>query len=276
MRLKDKVAIVTGAGQKQGEGIGNGRATAITFAREGAQLLLVNRSMESLEETRLAIEDEGYSAACMVADISLEDDCRKIAQEAVAQFGRIDIVHNNVGVGRLDGDTVKLDLADWRDTLDVNLSGAMLISKHTLPAMRAQKSGCITHVSSIAAVSSYPLIAYKVSKSALNEFTRWLAFENAPYNIRCNVLMLGFIDTPLAIEGYHAATQKPREEIRRERDKSVPMGRMGVGSLRAIPGLRRRILYNRRSAPGGWRPFVSRGLVAGGPCLYEPGIRNRK
>lgn len=228
MRLKDKVAVVTGAGQAQGEGIGNGRATAITFAREGAQLLLANRSIESLEGTKRALEEEGYSATCLVADISQEEDCRKIAREAVAQFGRIDIVHNNVGIGRLDGDTAKIDLADWRDTMDVNLSGAMLICKHTLPVMREQKSGCITNVSSTAAVASYPLISYKASKVALNEFTRWLAFENAPYNIRCNVLMLGFIDTPMAIEGYHSATHKPREEIRRERDHSVPMGRMGT------------------------------------------------
>lgn len=101
MRLKDKVAVVTGAGQAQGEGIGNGRATAITFAREGAQLLLANRSIESLEGTKRALEEEGYSATCLVADISQEEDCRKIAREAVAQFGRIDIVHNNVGIGGL-------------------------------------------------------------------------------------------------------------------------------------------------------------------------------
>jgi NAD(P)-dependent dehydrogenase (short-subunit alcohol dehydrogenase family) len=104
-----------------------------------------------------------------------------------------------------------------------------LISKHVLPTMRSQRSGSITHVSSVAAIASYPLIAYKTSKAALHEFVRWMAFENAPHNVRCNVIMLGLIDTPMAIEGYHAATGTPRDEIRKQRDTSVPMGRMGTG-----------------------------------------------
>ena len=94
--------------------------------------------------------------------------------------------------------------------------------------MRSQKSGSIAHVSSVAAIRSYPLIAYKTSKAALHEFVRWVAFENAPYSIRCNVIMLGFIDTPMAIEGYHRATGTPRETLRSQRDAQVPMRRMGT------------------------------------------------
>jgi NAD(P)-dependent dehydrogenase (short-subunit alcohol dehydrogenase family) len=104
----------------------------------------------------------------------------------------------------------------------------MLISKHVLPIMRSQQSGSITHVSSVAAIGSYPLIAYKTSKAALHEFVRWLAFENAPHNIRCNVLMLGMIDTPMAIEGYHKVTGTPRDILRKQRDAQVPMRRMGT------------------------------------------------
>jgi NAD(P)-dependent dehydrogenase (short-subunit alcohol dehydrogenase family) len=228
MRLKGKVAIITGAGQRQGENIGNGRAAAVLFAREGATLVLANRSTGSLEETRELLRKEGLDAECVVADISKEDHCAMLVKTVISKFGRIDILHNTVGVAGPDGDTAKIERSAWDNTFDVNLNGAMQISKHTLPIMRSQKSGSITHVSSVAAIASYPLIAYKTSKAALHEFVRWLAFENAPHNIRCNVLMLGFIDTPMAIEGYHEATGTPRETIRKQRDVTVPMGRMGT------------------------------------------------
>jgi NAD(P)-dependent dehydrogenase (short-subunit alcohol dehydrogenase family) len=228
MRLKGKVAVVTGAGQTQGESIGNGRAAAVRFAREGAKLVLANRSMASLEETRDLLRKDGHDAECVVADISKEDDCAALVKNAIAKFGRVDILHNNVGIGGRDGDTVNIEKSAWDNIFSVNLDGAMLISKHVLPIMRSQKSGCITHVSSVAAIASYPLIAYKTSKAALHEFVRWLAFENAPHNVRCNVLMLGLIDTPMAIEGYHRATGTPRETLRKQRDAQVPMGRMGT------------------------------------------------
>jgi NAD(P)-dependent dehydrogenase (short-subunit alcohol dehydrogenase family) len=228
MRLQGKVAVITGAGQRQGESIGNGRATAVVFAREGAKLLLANRSMASLEETRDLLRKDGFEAEYMIADISKEDDCAALVNAAVSKFGRIDILHNNAGIAGLDGDTTKIERHTWDNIFNVNLNGAMQISKHALPIMRSQKSGCITHVSSVAAIASYPLIAYKTSKAALHEFVRWLAFENAPYNIRCNVLMLGFMDTPMAIEAYHEATGAPRDTIRKQRDVSVPMGRMGT------------------------------------------------
>lgn len=228
MRLEGKVAVITGAGQAQGESIGNGRAAAVLFAREGAKLVLANRSMASLEGTRELLRKEGFDAECVTSDISSEDDCAALVKIAVSKFGRIDIVHNNVGIGSLDGDTAKIERSSWDNVFNVNLDGAMLISKHALPVMRSQKSGSITHVSSVAAISSFPLIAYKTSKAALHEFVRWLAFENAPHNIRCNVLMLGLIDTPMAIEGYHRATGTPRDTLRKQRSAQVPMGRMGT------------------------------------------------
>ncbi|MBA2398574.1 MAG: SDR family oxidoreductase [Bradyrhizobium sp.] len=228
MRLKGKVAIITGAGQQKGESIGNGRAAAVLFAREGAKLVLANRSMDSLEGTRELLHKEGFDAECVTADISNEDDCAALVNTAVAKFGRIDILHNNVGIGGLDGDTARIDKNAWDHIFSVNLDGAMLISKHTLPVMRSQRSGSITHVSSVAAIASSPLIAYKTSKAALHELVRWIAFENAPHNIRCNVLMLGMIDTPMAIEGFHQATGTPRDILRKQRDARVPMGRMGT------------------------------------------------
>jgi NAD(P)-dependent dehydrogenase (short-subunit alcohol dehydrogenase family) len=228
MRLEGKVAVVAGAGQTQGESIGNGRAAAVLFAREGAKLVLANRSSASLEGTRELLRREGFGAECVTADISKEDDCATLVSTAISKFGRIDILHNNVGIGSAEGDTIKIERSAWDNVFNVNLDGAMLISKHVLPIMRSQQSGSITHVSSVAAIGSYPLIAYKTSKAALHEFVRWLAFENAPHNIRCNVLMLGMIDTPMAIEGYHKVTGTPREILRKQRDAQVPMGRMGT------------------------------------------------
>ena len=228
MRLEGKVVVITGAGQSAGDGVGNGRAAAIQFAREGAKLLLSNRSQESLEETRRLIEEEGFDAECLVADVTVEDDCETLVRSAMERFGRVDVLHNNVGGGSPDGNTTAIDYDHWKSTFDLNVGGAMLLSKHVLPHMREQGHGVITHVSSIAAIASLPLIGYKTSKAALHEFTRFLAFENAAHNIRCNVLMLGFIDTPLAIEAYHNMTGRPRDEIRAERNAAVPMGRMGT------------------------------------------------
>jgi NAD(P)-dependent dehydrogenase (short-subunit alcohol dehydrogenase family) len=227
-RLEGKVAVIVGAGQQTGETTGNGRATAIRFAEEGAHLYLASRSAGSLEETREMVKAKGARAECRTADISSEADCAAIVSDALAKFGRIDILHNNVGIVDVDGDTATIDSAKWTNALNVNLTGAMHISKHVLPAMRNQKLGVITHVSSIAALCSYPLIAYKTSKAALHEFVRWLAFENAPHRIRCNVMMLGMIDTPMGIETYHQNSGTPRETIRKQRDAMVPFGRMGT------------------------------------------------
>ena len=110
---------------------------------------------------------------------SREADCVNLIAETVRKFGRIDVLHNNVGIATVEGDTVNIEREVWDNILDINLTGAMLLSKHVLPVMREQKAGCITHVSSTAAIASLPVIAYKASKVALNEFTRWLASNAA-------------------------------------------------------------------------------------------------
>ncbi len=227
MRLKDKVAIIAGAGQTEPDGMGNGRATALTFAREGARLMLANRSGPSLAETARQVRAEGYAVETMLADITDEADCRDLMAATADAFGRIDILHNNVGAGIVEDDTTQINLADWQASLDRNLTGAMLLSKHALPIMRHRKSGCIIHTSSIASVAAYPLIAYKVAKAALNEFCRWLAYENGPHGIRCNILMLGLMDTPTALAMYHRSSGDPMQEIRGQRDALPRLGRMG-------------------------------------------------
>src|SRR5262245_19276427 len=122
MRLEGKVAIITGAGQTRGDSIGNGRAAALLFAREGAKLLLANRSTASLDETLELLRKEGLDAECTKADISKEDDCAALMKIAVSKFGRIDILHNNVGIGAADGDTTKID----RDRKSTRLNSSHL------------------------------------------------------------------------------------------------------------------------------------------------------
>ncbi len=228
-RLKGKVAIVVGAGQTPGETIGNGRATSIVYAREGARVLLVDRNLESAEETREMIAKEGGEAIALQADATREEDCRKLAQACVGRFGRIDILHNNVGIGEGDAGILQLEEEVWDRILQVNMKSVFLPCRHVLPVMRAQGSGCIINISSIAAVCSVGLFAYKTSKAGVNAMTHQLALANARYGIRVNAIMPGLMDTPMAIEGISRARGIPKEQLRAERDAQVPLGaKMGT------------------------------------------------
>jgi NAD(P)-dependent dehydrogenase (short-subunit alcohol dehydrogenase family) len=224
MRLADKVAIVAGAGQTPGDTIGNGRATSVLFAREGAAVLLVDRDEASAAETARMIEGEGGRCAVFEADVTKEDDCRSLSEACVSQFGRIDILHNNVGIGTGDAPPTRLEEKAWDRIFDVNLKSAFLTSKHVLPVMREQRSGCITNISSVAAVAAHNLLAYKTSKAGMNALTHTLAMTQAKYGIRANVIMPGLMNTPMAIEGISAARGVSKEELVRARDAMVPLG----------------------------------------------------
>jgi NAD(P)-dependent dehydrogenase (short-subunit alcohol dehydrogenase family) len=229
MRLKDKVAVVVGAGQTPGETIGNGRATAILFAREGARVVLVDRDLDSASETRRLIEAGGGECFAVRGDVTREDDCRAFVQAAVDAHGRIDILHNNVGIGGADDEILSLSEASWDRIMNVNLKGIFFSSRSALPAMRERRSGCIINISSIAAICSAGIVAYKTSKAGVNALTHQIAMENARYNIRANAILPGLMNTPMAIDGISEARGIPREEIIRKRDKSVPLGaRMGT------------------------------------------------
>lgn len=225
MRLEGKVAIVVGAGQTPGDEIGNGRATALLFAREGARVLAADRDGESARETEAMIASEGGEAGTVEADITREEDCAAIADAARRRFGRVDVLHNNVGIGLRDADAVALEASAWQRILDTNLTGMFLTCKHILPLMREQRSGAIVNVSSIAAVAAYPMLAYKVTKAAVNALTHQLAMSNAEHGIRVNAIMPGLMNTPMAIEGIARATGMDREELIRRRDERVPLGR---------------------------------------------------
>lgn len=228
MRLKGRIAIVVGAGQKPGETIGNGRATAIRFAQEGATVLCADYNLESAQETQSMIEAEGGQASSIQGDVKNETDCKGFADACMERYGRIDILQNNVGLGAGDKGPTSLELETWRSIMDTNLTGMFLTCKHVIPHMRRQKSGVITNISSGAAVMSVGLLGYKVSKAGVNALTHTIAMGNAKFGIRCNAIMPGLLDTPMAIESHTEARGIDRQALRAERNALVPMGVMGT------------------------------------------------
>jgi NAD(P)-dependent dehydrogenase (short-subunit alcohol dehydrogenase family) len=229
-RLEDKVAIIVGGGQQPGQTIGNGRATAIRFAQEGASLLVVDNREEHLEETITACEMEGAAVASLVADITREDDCRRIAQTCVDRFGTIDILHNNVGRSQGDRGTTDLDPAMFSELMELNVKGTFMTIRQVLPVMREKRSGAIVNISSTASTCASPTLTYKTSKGAVNTMSEFIALENAPYGIRCNVILPGYMDTPMAIERRARERNLDRDQIRKERADKVPLlGQQGTG-----------------------------------------------
>jgi NAD(P)-dependent dehydrogenase (short-subunit alcohol dehydrogenase family) len=225
MRLKDKVGIVVGAGQTPGDTIGNGRAASILFAREGARLVLVDRDLASAEETAARIAEEGGTAKCVAGDWTNAADCAAYVQACLNAYGRIDFLHNNVGIAAGDTSPSQVTEEVFDRILRVNLKGCLLSCQAVLPAMRQQKSGSIVNISSIAAVVYAPiLLAYKVSKMGMNALSHSLALSNAQHGIRVNTIMPGLMDTPMAIEAGAAAFNVTKEQIRALRDQQVPLG----------------------------------------------------
>jgi NAD(P)-dependent dehydrogenase (short-subunit alcohol dehydrogenase family) len=229
-RLKGKIAIVMGGGQTPGDTIGNGRASAILYAREGATVMVVDRRLDSAEDTCQMIAKEGGEALAFTADAIKGDDCKKMAEACVQRFGRIDILHNNVGIGDNDGGLNQVTEEAWDRILAVNMKSVILPCKHVIPIMRGQGSGAIVNISSIAAVCNVGILAYKTSKAGVNAITNQLALSNAKYGIRVNCIMPGLMDTPMAIEGISKARGITKEKLRAERDALVPLGaKMGTG-----------------------------------------------
>ncbi|MEO6988973.1 MAG: SDR family NAD(P)-dependent oxidoreductase [Aquihabitans sp.] len=228
-RLAGKTAIIVGAGQTVGETIGNGRATALLFAQEGARLLLVDRDQASVEETAAMVANAGGEAQVHVADIADADQCASVAKVAMGTLGRIDILHNNVGIGAGDSSPGRLEEDAWDRIIDVNLKAMWRTCKHVVPHMREQGSGAIVNISSLAAIAAATtLTAYKISKAGVNALTQNLALANARHGIRANAIMPGFIDTPMAVDAGAAARGVSREDLARFRISRIPLGRQGT------------------------------------------------
>jgi len=230
MRLQGKVGIVVGAGQTPGDTIGNGRAAAMLFAREGAKVILVDRRLQLAEETAALIVGEGGTAQCFEGDWTRSVDCKAYVKACIDAWGRVDFLHNNVGIGAGDAPPAEVTEEAYDRIMQVNLKGCLLSCQAGLPVMREQASGTIVNISSIAAIAYAPsLTAYKLSKIAMNMLGQQLALSNAKYGIRVNTIMPGLIDTPMAIEGAARARNRSKAEVRAERDKRVPLkGKMGT------------------------------------------------
>jgi len=226
-RLADKIALVVGAGQSPGENFGNGRATAVLYAREGARVLCVDRDLASAEETVEIIRREGGQAQARRADVTVEDDLRAAVAACVESWGRLDVLHNNVGISVAGGDAIPTEITEeaFDRIMAVNLRGTVMACKHALPVMRAQRSGAIVNISSLAAVDNYPWVAYKASKAGMVAYTKQVAIQNAEYGIRANAILPGLMDTPMAVDTRARAWNRTRAEIAAERDAKVPLRR---------------------------------------------------
>jgi NAD(P)-dependent dehydrogenase (short-subunit alcohol dehydrogenase family) len=187
-RLKGKVAIITGGS------VGIGQATAVLFAEEGAKVVISNPSVPAGEECAAQIRDQGGEAIFVRTDISNEDDCRNVCDEAVKQFGRLDILVNNGAVFILKG--LEATVADWQRMLSVNIMGTALMSKFASEYMKQVGGGAIVNLGSISSFVAQPsFITYSSTKGAILQMTRNMAMDLAPYNIRVNCVCPGTILT---------------------------------------------------------------------------------
>jgi NAD(P)-dependent dehydrogenase (short-subunit alcohol dehydrogenase family) len=230
MRLANKTAVVVGAGQTPGSTVGNGRAIALLFAREGAEVLCVDRDGARAEETAALIAGEGGRASALQADIAKPGIAEAIAEAAKARLGRIDILINNVGIGGGgDAPAHKLTEAAFDRIMTVNLKAMWLTIRAVLPHMREAGKGAIVNISSLASIAGGNMLAYEISKAGVNRMTAHVAQSNARYGIRCNAVLPGLMDTPMAVAGVAMERGNDEEAVRAARNARVPLGgKMGT------------------------------------------------
>jgi NAD(P)-dependent dehydrogenase (short-subunit alcohol dehydrogenase family) len=251
-RLRGLAAVVVGAGQTPGDTIGNGRAIATTFAREGAEVLCVDRVADRAEETAESIRDRGGIATAFVADVTDDDQCAAVVAHSLATWGRVDVLVNVVGIGgRGDGPAHSADPAAFERIVDVNLTAMWRMCRAALAPMRERRRGAIVNVSSAASFAGGFQVAYEVSKAGVNRLTTSIAQSNASRGVRCNAIALGLVDTPMAVGGIAAARGVPVEQVRDERNRQVPLlggdgHRVGCSERGPLPGIRRGPVRDRR------------------------------
>ena len=229
-RLKGKTAMVVGAGSI-GPGWGNGKATAVTFAREGAQVFCVDRNPAAAEETAGIITKEGGKARAFTADVSRAGDVEAMVKACLGSFGRIDVLDNNVGIAEV-GSVVEVDEAEWDRVFAVNLKSAYLAMKHVIPVMVGQGGGSIINISSIASIRHVGIsyVTYGTTKAAMNQMTRTTAVEFAAKHVRVNAILPGLMKTPMVEHSAGLAQSYAKGDVEamwRARDAQVPMGHMG-------------------------------------------------
>jgi NAD(P)-dependent dehydrogenase (short-subunit alcohol dehydrogenase family) len=218
-RLKDKVAIVTGAGSR-GPGLGNGKATAILFAREGAKVLCVDAELARAQETLKEIEKEGGMGKAFAADVTRAGDCRAMVDEAVRAWGGLDILHNNVGIeSRLD--LMETTEEEWDRVMTVDLKSMLLATQAAVPAMEKRGRGAVICVSSIAALVGHGRTAYAAAKAGVIGFVTSVAVQLGPKGIRVNGIAPGQVWTPMV--------ERLGTEARERRRRAAPLGTEGSG-----------------------------------------------
>jgi len=227
-RLKNKAAIVTGAGSS-GPGWGNGKATAVLFAREGAKVFAVDINLSAAEETKGIIEKEGGSCTAVKVDVSKSDEVNTLIERCIKTYGRIDILHNNVGVV-VPGGPVETTEETWDRVMSINLKSMFLTCKYAIPYMEKQRGGVIINISSIAGIryTGVPYITYYTTKAGILGFTQAVALQYAEKNIRANAILPGLMDTPFykePLKQVYAEGDIPKMvEIR---NQQCPMKKMG-------------------------------------------------
>jgi NAD(P)-dependent dehydrogenase (short-subunit alcohol dehydrogenase family) len=227
-RLKDKVAVAFGAGSC-GPGWGNGKAAAVAYAREGARVIAVDIDLDKSAETKDIIQSEQGECLAVAGDVTVAADIDKVIKVTLQEYGTIDILHYNVGIGSFKSPT-ELSEDDWDRVIDTNLKGLFLACKRILPIMEDQRSGVITAISSVAglAVGPIPYVSYYASKAGLNHFIRAIAVAYAAKGIRANTIAPGLIHTPLLYKepGFVEHYGSP-EALVEARDAMSPTGKMG-------------------------------------------------
>jgi NAD(P)-dependent dehydrogenase (short-subunit alcohol dehydrogenase family) len=229
MELESRTALVFGAGSV-GPGWGNGKACAVTYAREGARVIAVDMELARAQETCDIITGEGGTAIALAADVADSAAVKAVVDKGLAAFGSIDILHNNVGIS-LRGGPVDLTEADWDRSMNCNLKSVFLACKHVLPVMERQRSGVIINISSILSqrISRYDQVAYYASKAGVDHLTRAVAVKYASKGIRCNAIQPGLINTPLLYENEEVVVSAHGsiEQMIRDRNQASPTGAMG-------------------------------------------------
>jgi len=227
-RLAGKVALVTGAGSS-GPGWGNGKATSVLFAREGARVCLIDINREAVEETAGIIRDEGGECLVEQVDVTDAEQVAGVVRACVEAWGRIDILHNNVGILEVGG-PVEASLESWERVVSVNLTSMFLTCKYVLPVMEAQGSGAIVNISSITAIRylGIPYVSYSATKGGVLQLTQSVALEYAEKGIRANSILPGLMNTPMIVEPLKGAyAGGDVEKMLEMRHAQVPMKTMG-------------------------------------------------
>ncbi len=231
-RLAGKIALVTGAGSMKG-GMGNGKATAIRLAQEGAAIAALDLDQNAAEETCALIRQEGGRAIALAADVTQEDQVQASIAQCLSEFGQIDILQNNVGILKTGG-AMDSTVDDWDTLVNVNMKAVFLPTKHVLPHFVDRGAGVVTNISSIAGLRylGTPYIGYNATKGSIISFTRNLAAEMAPHGVRANAILPGFIDTPMARDITEQNTDDPSsidwDALDKQRAARIPLGRVGT------------------------------------------------